>query len=92
MGLGGLSSQRLVCLFACSFFISRVVGLFLRSWSVGAGVGLRINLLVYKDGSKEFYGSMQYHRTILDGVVPVWINLCPNEMGYHKFSAVQNAF
>lgn len=26
-----------------------------------------IKLLVYEDGSKEFYGSMQYHPMSLDG-------------------------
>lgn len=35
-----------------------------------------INLLVYKDGREEFYGSMQYHPVSLDDICDVWTESC----------------
>lgn len=67
MGAGGPSLQRTgCCLFGFSFY-----GLLDHFYGHGAqelGLAFGIKLFVYQDSSKEFYGSMQYHRTNLDGL------------------------
>jgi hypothetical protein len=86
MSMGAYSQGQVVCLFRVCHV--RVVGLFLRSWSVGAGVGwpFGISLLVYKDGSEEFYGFMQCHRTSLDESSCLGWFLLPNKMRCHCLS------